>query len=134
MKYKKPSVFNAITILLLLLLGAVAYVVINLWPVYALSTRVRGILLDELPMLYRDNLRAESDMRQRAFDLKTRLPIAMRQLGVKDPNIEIIIVRTKKTVGLEAHFTAQARFEALDKSFTFHLSPHAETDSERVDW
>ena len=59
-KYKKPHAINTISVTLLLLLGVAIYVIVCTWPVYALSSRAKGVLLDGLPMLYRANLRGDA--------------------------------------------------------------------------
>jgi hypothetical protein len=121
-RYKKPHSINTISVALLLLLGLVVYVAIYTWPVYTLSSRAKGVLLDALPMLYRANLRPESIASVMLRDLKKSVPAALRKEGVKDPNLEVIFSRSKQEVSI------------INKSYEFRLSPRVVTDAARVEW
>jgi hypothetical protein len=133
-RYKKPHSINTISVALLLLLGLVVYVAIYTWPVYTLSSRAKGVLLDALPMLYRANLRPESIASVMLRDLKKSVPAALRKEGVKDPNLEVIFSRSKQEVSIEADFVATAFFPVINKSYEFRLSPRVVTDAARVEW
>ena len=56
MKYRKPRTINWVTFLLVGVAGLFVYVIIYLWPVYSVHSRVKGILLDHVPALYKANL------------------------------------------------------------------------------
>jgi hypothetical protein len=133
-KYKKPHAINAVSIALLLFLGLVVYVLVCTWPVYSLSSRAKGVLLDALPMLYRANLRSDAVASTMITALKKSVPAELRKNGVKDPHLEVIFSRSKEEVSIEANFTASAFFPVIDKTFEFHLSPRAVTDSARIEW
>ncbi|MGA7741831.1 MAG: hypothetical protein ABSF35_11790 [Polyangia bacterium] len=133
-KYKKPRAINAISIAMLLLLGLVGYVIYCTWPVYSLSSRAKGVLLDALPMLYRANLRPEGTASAMLRDLKKSVPAELRKAGVKDPKVEVVFSRSKEEVAIEAHFVATAFFPFIDKTYEFHLSPRASTDAARIKW
>jgi hypothetical protein len=133
-KYKKPRSINAVSIGLLALLGLLVYLVVCTWPVYSLSSRAKGVLLDALPMLYRANLRPETTALLMIRDLKKSIPEGLRKAGVRDPNLEVILNRSKQEVSIEAHFAATAFFPVIEKSYDFHLSPRAVTDAARVEW
>jgi hypothetical protein len=133
-KYKKPRTINGVSIGLLLALGLMVYLVVYAWPVYSLSSRAKGVLLDALPMLWRANLLPEPVALSMINELKKAVPVALRKQGVKDPKLEVIFSRNKKEVSIEAHFSASAFFPVIDKSYEFHLSPRAVTDAARVDW
>lgn len=133
-KYKKPHAINTTSVSLLLLLGLGVYVIVCTWPVYALSSRAKGVLLDALPMLYRANLRPEGTASVMIGDLKKSVPQNLRKEGVRDPHLEVIFSRSKKEVSIEAHFVATAFFPVINKTFDFNLSPRAVTDSARIEW
>lgn len=133
-KYKKPHAINTTSVSLLLLLGLGVYVVVCTWPVYALSSRAKGVLLDALPLLYRANLRPEATASVLIGDLKKSVPQSLRKEGVRDPHLEVIFSRSKKEVSIEAHFVATAFFPVINKTFSFNLSPRAVTDSARIEW
>jgi hypothetical protein len=133
-KYKKPRSINAVSIMLLLLLGLAVYVIVCTWPVYTLSSRAKGVLLDALPMLYRANLRPDNVASVMMKDLKKSVPEALRKAGVKDPKVEVIFSRGKEEVSIEAHFVATAFFPVINKSYEFYLSPRVVTDAARIKW
>jgi len=133
-KYKKPRSINAVSVGLMLLLGLAVYIAIYTWPVYSLSSRAKGVLLDYLPTLYRANLLNEAASVSMMRDLKVKVPLALRKAGVKDPNLEVIFNRSKKEVSIEARFKASAFFPIIDKTWEFNLSPRAATDAARVEW
>jgi hypothetical protein len=133
-KYKKPRTINGVSIGLVLMLGLGVYLAVYTWPVYSLSSRAKGVLLDALPILWRANLLPESVALNMINSLKKSVPLALRKQGVKDPKLELVFNRSKKEVSIEAHFSASAFFPVIDKSYEFHLSPRAVTDAARVEW
>jgi hypothetical protein len=133
-KYKKPRTINAVSIGLVLFVGLLVYVGVYTWPVYSLSSRAKGVLLDALPILYRANLRPEGTALAMINGLKKSIPENLRKLGVQDPNLEVVLSRSKQEVSIEAHFSTTAFFPVIDKSYTFQLSPRAVTDAARIEW
>ena len=133
-RYKKPRSINTVSVGLLVLLGIAVYVAIYTWPVYTLSSRAKGVLLDAIPMLYRANLRSTDVASAMINDLKKSVPTALRKEGVRDPNLEIVFSRSKEEVSIEAHFVATAFFPVINKTCEFHLSPRAVTDAARIEW
>jgi len=133
-RYKKPRSINAVSIGLLLLMGVLVYLGVYTWPVYSLSSRAKGVLLDALPMLYRSNLRPPAVKLAMMNDLKKSVPAALRKEGVRDPNLEVVFSTSPKEVSIEAHFVSTAFFPVINKTYDFHLSPRAVTDSARIEW
>jgi hypothetical protein len=134
LRYKKPRSINSVSVILVLMFGIAAYVLVCTWPVYSLSSRAKGTLLDALPMLYRANLRPDSVASVMIGNLKKAVPAELRKAGVKDPNLEVVFSRDKEEVSIEAHFVATAFFPVINKTVEFHLSPRAVTDSARIEW
>jgi hypothetical protein len=133
-KYKKPRSINTVSVGLVLLIGLLVYVGVYTWPVYSLSSRAKGVLLEALPLLYRANLRPESIALSMINDLKKSIPESLRKAGVRDPNLEVVLSRSKKEVSIEAHFSATAFFPVINKTYAFELSPRAVTDAARIEW
>ena len=133
-KYKKPRSINTVSLALLALLGLAIYLIVATWPVYSLSSRAKGVLLDALPILYRANLRPEAIASAMIKDLKKSIPKDLHQQGVRDPNLEVVFSRSKAEVSIEARFVVRAVFPVIDKTFDFHLSPRVATDAARVEW
>jgi hypothetical protein len=133
-KYKKPRTINAVSIAMLVLMGTAVYFAVYAWPVYSLSSRAKGVLLDNLPTLWRANLLNEGAAIAMIGELKRTVPIALHKAGVKDPNLKVVFSRDKKEVSIEAQFKASAYFPGIDKTIEFNLSPRAITDAARVEW
>jgi len=134
MKYKKPRTFNWVSFLMLLGLGLIAYLLVYLWPVYRASSRVKGILWDHIPALYKANLRPDNVSRAMIEDIKTGISAQMHKAGINDKAAKILIYRSPKEIGLEVQFTAKADFPVPERTFEFHLSPKVVSDATRIDW
>jgi len=133
-KYKKPHTLNWVSFAMVLAAGLVAYVVVYLWPVYTAASRVKGILWDHIPALYKANLRPPDVCQSMIEDIKTGIATEIRKAGVNDKAAKIFIYRNPKEIGLEVQFTAKARFPVPDRTFEFHLSPKVVSDATRIDW
>jgi len=134
MKYRKPRTLNVVTFMLLGSMGIVAYSLIYLWPVYSASARVKGILLDHVPALYRANLRPDDVARTMMEDIKTSIATQLGKAGINDKGVKIFLTRSPKEIGLEARFVAHAHFPFPDRTFDFNLSPKVVSDATRIDW
>jgi hypothetical protein len=134
MKYQKPRTLNVVTFMLLGSMGLVAYSLIYLWPVYSSSARVKGILLDHVPALYRANLRPDDVARTMMEDIKTSIATQLGKAGINDKGVKIVLTRSPKEIGLEARFVAHAHFPFPDRTFDFNLSPKVVSDATRIDW
>jgi hypothetical protein len=133
-EYRKPAKINAVSVTMLLILGAMVYVGYNMWPIVTLRLRVKSELEDVLPNFWRVNLRPEEYARAEIARMKRELLAKMPELGVRDKKADVIFERGKKRVAIEAHFQASVTFPVLNKTRTFQLAPRAETDAARVDW
>ena len=133
-EYRKPAKINVVSVTLLLIVGAIAYVIYSVWPVVTLRLRVKSELEDVLPNLYRVNLRPDDYARVEIARMKKELTAKLPKIGVKDKNLELVFERGKKRVAIEARFSTTVTFPVLNKTRTFQLSPRAETDAARVDW
>jgi hypothetical protein len=133
-EYRKPGKINIVSITLLLIVGALVYVGLALWPAVSLRLRVKSELEDVLPNLWRVNLRPEDYARQEILRMKTELLKKLPELGVRDKKLEVVFERGKKRVAIEARFSTTVTFPVLNKVRTFQLAPRAETDAARVDW
>jgi hypothetical protein len=134
MKYRKPRTLNVVTFMLLGSMGLVAYILICLWPVYSSSARVKNILLDHVPALYRANLRPDDVARAMMEDIKTSIAAQLGKAGINDKGVKIFLTRSPKEIGLEARFVAHAHFPFPDRTFDFNLSPKVVSDATRIDW
>lgn len=133
-EYRQPKKINPVSITLLLIVSAIAYVIYSVWPVVTLRLRVKSELEDTLPNFYRVNLRPEDYARTEIARMKKELLAKLPKIGVKDKNLEVIFNRGKKRVSIEARFSTTVTFPVLNKTRTFQLAPRAETDAARVDW
>jgi hypothetical protein len=133
-RYKKPHALNWVSLLMMLLAGLGVYVLIYLWPVYTASSRVKGILWDQIPALYRANLRGEDVSRAMIEDIKNRINAEMHKAGINDKAAKVFVSRSPKEIGLEVRFKAKAHFPFPDRTFEFNLSPRVVSDATRIDW
>ena len=134
MKYRKPHSFNFVTVLILLAVGLVIYILIYLWPVYATRARVRGILLDHVPMLYKANLRPDDVARGIKEEIRKSIAEELKRAGINDKGVKISLRNNPKEVELEARFKVKAHFPFPDRTFEFEMAPKVVSDATRVDW
>ncbi len=134
MKYKRPRTLNWVSFAMLLMAGLIAYALVYLWPVYTAQSRVKGILWDHIPALYKANLRGPDVAQAMIDDIKTGIATEMRKAGINDKAAKIFIYRNVKEIALEVRFTAKAHFPVPDRTFEFHLSPKVVSDATRIDW
>lgn len=133
-KYKKPRAINGVSITLFVLAGIAVYLAVNLWPAYALSSHARDVLFDNLPTLYRANLRPDMTAVDAIAQLKRTVPLALRKEGVRDPDLKVNFERSKSKVAIEANFKIMVTFMWIEKTFAIPVSPRVETDAARVEW
>jgi hypothetical protein len=133
-EYRKPKKINAVSITLLLIVGAIAYVIYSLWPAVTLRLRVKAELEDVLPNFYRVNLRPEDYARTEIARMKKELLAKLPKIGVKDKQLEVIFDRNKKTVAMEARFKTTLTIPVIEKTIVVGLRPRVETDAARVEW
>jgi hypothetical protein len=131
MRYRKPRTFNWVSFLLLALVGLAVYLLVCLWPVYSAHARVRGILLDHVPALYKANLR---DDRSAVEEIRSSIANEVKKAGLNDKAMKILLRRNPKTIELEARFKARAEFPWPERTFEFELAPKVVSDATRVDW
>ncbi len=134
MKYRKPRTLNIVTLLILGVIGLFVYLAVYLWPVYSTRSRVRGILLDHIPALYKANLRPDDVAPLMIEDIKNSLRAELQKLGLNEKAVKIFIRRSPKEIEIETRFTAKAHFPWPDKTFEFDLAPKVVSDATRVDW
>ena len=134
MKYRKPRTLNVVTFMLVGGAGLIVYLLIYLWPVYSASSRVKGILLDHIPLLYKANLRPDDVSRAMMDDIKASIATQIGKAGINDKGVKIFLYRSPKEIGLEARFKTRAHFPFPDKTYEFEVSPKVVSDATRVDW
>jgi hypothetical protein len=133
-EYKRPSRFNLVSISVALVLAGAVYTAYSLWPVLALRSAVEGELADALPHLWRLNLRPVATTNEELPKLKQSVLERLRKAGVTDKKLAVVFERGKKTVAMQAKFTATAVFPWWKKRLDINCAPRVETDAARVDW
>jgi hypothetical protein len=136
MKYRKPRTINWVTFMLVGVAGLLVYLIIYLWPVYSVHSRVKGILLDHVPALYKANLMPDEVSRPMMEGIKNSIAAELNTVGVNDKAAKIFLRRNPKAkeIELEVRFKAKAHFPWPDKTFEFNLAPKVVSDATRVDW
>lgn len=134
MKYKKPGAFNTVSVGLLIGMGLVVYALVCLWPVYAASSRAKGILHDHVPALYKANLRSDNMTAGMLDDIKKSIATELAKAGIDDKTAKVFLYRSPQEIGLEVRFKTKAHFPFPDKTVEFEVSPKVVSDATRVDW
>lgn len=133
-KYKQPRRLNAVSLILLVLLGGAGYVGFSAWPVASLYANVRSTMEESLPQVYRANLAPEPASSQQVITIKGTLALALKKAGLEGKPFDIFIKRDKKEVSIEVRFTTALVLAGLDKSFKVSMAPMVKTDAARVQW
>jgi hypothetical protein len=133
-EYKKPRRLNAVSISLAVVVGAMVYTFVALWPVITLRSNVKSELSEALPHLWKLNLLPEGRARAEVVKLKKIITDQLRKTGIKDDKLELVVNRDKQRVALEARYAAAATFPWSQRKWVLHFSPRVETDAARVDW
>jgi len=134
MKYRKPRTINWVTFLLLGIAGLLVYLSIYLWPVYSTRSRVKGILLDHVPDLYKANLRPGDVGRTMIEEIKLSIGSELKKAGINDKGVKLFLRGNPKEIELEARFKVKAHFPWVNKTYEFNLAPKVVSDATRVDW
>ena len=134
MKYRKPRAINWVTFLLVGVAGLLAYLLIYLWPVYSVHSRVKGILLDHVPALYKANIMPADVSGPMMDDIRKNIGVELKKLGINDKRAKIFLRHNPKELELEVRFKASAHFPWPDKTYEFNLAPKVVSDATRVDW
>ena len=134
MKYKRPHALNWVSFAMLLVAGLIAYALVYLWPVYRAQSRVKGILWDHIPALYKANLLSPEVTRPLLEDIKTSIRTEFHKAGINEKTVKIFLRHNPKEIELEARFKVKARFLWVNKTYEFDMSPKVVSDATRVDW
>jgi hypothetical protein len=131
MKYRKPRTFNWVSFMLLASAGLLVYAIIYLWPVYSTRSRVKGILYDHVPALYKANLRKSNSMVEA---VREHIAGELEKAGINPKAAKIILRGNVKEIELEVRYKAIAHFPFPDRTFEFALAPKVVSDATRIDW
>ena len=134
MKYRKPHTLNWVTFMLVAMAGLCVYVLVCFWPVYSTRARVKGILLDHVPALYKANLVPPDTSRVMMEQIKASIAAELQKAGINDKAVKVFMRKNPKEVELEARFKVRAHFPYPDKTFEFNVAPKVVSDATRVDW
>ena len=133
-RYKQPSSFNGVTLVLLVLVALTAWGMLSAWPVIALNSGVKNELEEVIPRVYRANLRPEPACSEEISHVHEELIVKLRALGVTDTKLTVDIQHNEKRLVVEARYKATVTLKGLDKTHTFDLHPRIESDATRVEW
>lgn len=134
MRYRKPHSFNWVTVMLLAMAALTVYVLVCFWPVYMARSRVKGILLDHVPALYKANLRTDEVQQNMLEQIRTSIAAELKKAGINDKGTKLFLRHNPQVVELELRFKAKAHFPYPDKTFEFDLAPKVISDATRIDW
>jgi hypothetical protein len=132
-KYKQPRRINAVSVSLLLVVGAGAWVAVSAWPIIALNANVKNELGETLPRAYKANLLPEPTSSESLSRIHDELAESIKKLGVTDPKADVVISRGK-TIAVQVRYKATLTLKGLEKSYELTMEPKVETDAARVEW
>jgi hypothetical protein len=133
-EYQKPRRINAVSLTLSAILGLLIWAGVSFWPLLVLRSNVSTELAEAIPRLWKLNLRPEPQARAELPKLRRQVIEKLRQLGVKDDKLELVMDRSKQRVALTARYKATGSLQGWKRQFVFNFSPSIETDAARVDW
>ena len=133
-RYRQPNAINGVSIALVVLVAATAWIGLSAWPVIALNSNVKNELNDALPRAYRANLRDEPGATIETTRIHDELEAKIRALGVGDGKLAVEIARSAKSVAIEVRYQAAVQLMGLKKAHLVSLHPRVETDAARVEW
>ncbi len=133
-RYKQPNAINGVSIALVVLVAATAWLGLSAWPVIALNSNVKNELNDALPRAYRANLRMEPGATAETARIHDELEAKIRALGVDDGKLAVEIARSEKRVAIDVRYRATVHLIGLTKTRVVALHPRVETDAARVEW
>jgi hypothetical protein len=133
-RYKQPSRINTVSVGLLLLAAAGAWIGVSAWPLIALNASVKTEITDALPRVHHANLLPEPAASDDIARIDSELQAKLRDLGVTDPALDVVIGRGSKTISIEARYRADLVLLWLGKRFPLSLAPRVETEAARVTW
>ena len=133
-RYKQPKAINGVSLGLVVLVAATAWLGLSAWPAIALNSNVKNELNDALPRVYRANLRDEPGATAETTRLHDELEAKIRALGVDDGKMAIDVGRSAKSVSIEVRYHATVHLIGLNKPRVVALHPRVETDAARVEW
>ncbi len=119
-RYKQPSKINAVSVFLLLLAAAIAYLLIQYGPPYWRTYKVKEIL-DQMATRCRGNRvpkddaldKMEQEAEQRILD----------EAGIKDNNVRVVINIGAQEVTVTANYTEEVKHWLVKKVSTLHFKP-----------
>lgn len=131
--YRQPRRINAVSLSLLAILAAGAYLGFRAWPVLVLRTEVKDALEEALPRLYRANLLPEPESTIAATELRTGLVEKLGTLGVTDADqaLTLTMGREVEEVALSVKLRATIDLPPLGR-LPVTLAPRAHTSAARV--
>lgn len=133
-RYKQPKAINGVSLGLVVLVAATAWLGLSAWPAIALNSNIKNELNDALPRLYRFNLRDEPGATVETTKLHDELEAKIRALGVDDGKMVVDMGRSPKSVSIEVRYHATVHLIGLNKPRVVGLNPRVETDAARVEW
>jgi hypothetical protein len=132
-QYKQPGHINGVSIGLLLVLALCAWVGVGVWPIISVNSGVKNELASAIAETYRANLLPEPTSTQAIARIHDQIAGKLQELGVTDPNRQVLITRGEKLLSIEVRYTAWLVLKGLSKSYPFAFDPKVETDAARAD-
>ena len=133
-QYKKPSVINPVSIMLVAIIGAIGYLAFCYWPTLRLKSNAKSEAQDYLMQFYRINLRQDKLRNKDMARLEEAFRKTLTSAGVTDPNLQMVVKLDPKLVSIDLAFTSQFELVGLDRRYPLSHKVHVETDASRIEW
>lgn len=133
-EYKRPPRINVVSVGLVVFLGFIGWLISSAWPLLQLRANVKSEISDQLPILWRHNLRTRGKMDAEIAKIRQALIAKLFKMGVRDPKMQVNFVRTKAVVAIEVSYQDFVQLSGLQKRFAFTIAPRVETDASNVEW
>lgn len=119
--YKKPSKFNFVTLTIVLVLLAVAYVAVQFIPPYWRKYRVKEILANAAAKVYPRRRNPSDELLERVRDKTIR---QMREVGIDDDGLEVEFQIYPSQVTVVATYRELINHPLVNKTTTLNFRPH----------
>ena len=132
--YQKPSSINPVSVMVVLILGAIVYAAYCYWPVLRVKSNAKSEAQGYLVQYYRLNFRQDKRRNKDQATLDADFRKSLVDAGVTDPNLQIIVKMDPKQVNIDLTFVSQYELIGLDKRYPLEHKIHVETDAARIEW
>jgi len=132
--YQKPSAINPVSIMVVLIFGAIIYAGYCYWPTLRMKSNAKSEAQDYVMQYYRMNFRKDKRLYKDLAIMEAAFRKSLFNAGVTDPNLQISVKMDPKLISIDLAFVSQYELVGLNKRYPLEHKIHVETDAARVNW